>query len=217
MSSGGHKIKCGKRLDSGPNEMERGKVLGKVVGGIVGHLGEEERGDTNEMERGKVLGKVVGGIVGQEGEEERGETNEMQRGFRGGRRGGEAEEERGETNMIRGAGDYSWMDYIDLDVFCSYCTSPDWKVTTDKAKKNCRKYCAHGREKRGQTEEMRRGFRGGRSVDSGYGSGGENRGDTNMIREGFRGQPEEMQRSSHWEPTGKLLGCVIGGICSSSY
>merc|ERR1711879_958457 len=67
-----------------------------------------------------------------------------------------------------------------------------------------------GEEERGETNEMRRGFRGGRSVDSGYGSGGENRGDTNMIREGFRGQPEEMQRS--WQPTGKILRNVFGGI-----
>merc|ERR1719322_1620144 len=123
-----------------------------------GNEAEEERGETNEMQRGKVLGKVVGGIVGHLGEEE------------------------------RGAGDYSWMDGIDLVSFCSYCTSPDWKVTTDKAKKNCRKYCAHGHKKRGQTEEMQRGFRGGRSVDGIVGKvGEEERGETNEMQRGFRG------------------------------
>merc|ERR1711879_744329 len=95
-----------------------GKVLGNVVGGIVGHLGEEERGETNEMQRGKVLGKVVGGIVGHLGEEERGETN-----------------------------------------------------------------------------EMRRGFRGGRSVDSGYGSGGENRGDTNISEKDFEDNPKRCKEA----------------------
>merc|ERR1711879_857114 len=71
-----------------------------------------------------------------------------------------------------------------------------------------------GEEERADTNEMRRSFRGVRSVDSGYGSGGENRGDTNLIREGFRGQPEEMQRS--WQPTGKILRNVLGGIVDNA-
>merc|ERR1711953_127007 len=53
MSSGGHKMKC-RRMDSGPNEMQRswhptGKVIGNVIGGVVGKL----RGGENMMQNGK--------------------------------------------------------------------------------------------------------------------------------------------------------------------
>merc|ERR1711953_912417 len=67
MSSGGHKLKCGRGLESGPYEMQRGwhptgKVLGNVVGGIVGKLrgenlmqngpGGEEKRETSMMQNG---------------------------------------------------------------------------------------------------------------------------------------------------------------------
>merc|ERR1719473_698009 len=122
-------------------EMQRGwhptgKVLGNVVGGIIGKLGEEERrgqteemqrssrsidpgylpmyggekrGQTEEMQRSwhptcKVLGNVVGGIVGKLGEEERrGQTEEMERSSRSQDPGYHlfGHENREETNMIR--------------------------------------------------------------------------------------------------------------------
>merc|ERR1711894_444483 len=71
MSSGGHKLKCGRGLDSGPYEMQRGwhptgKVLGNVVGGIVGKLRE------NMMQNGP------------DGQEKRERYNPMQGGKRGG-------------------------------------------------------------------------------------------------------------------------------------
>merc|ERR1711972_795070 len=57
MSSGGHKIKCGRGLDSGPFEMQRswhptGKVLGNVVGNVVGGVVGKLRGE-NMMQNGK--------------------------------------------------------------------------------------------------------------------------------------------------------------------
>merc|ERR1711953_1133560 len=106
MSSGGHKMKC-RRMDSGPNEMQRswhptGKVIGNVIGGVVGKL----RGGENMMQNGKREGGENMMQNGKRGEEERqcgvtmdcnygdeeeekrqGQINEMQNG-------GEGEEER---------------------------------------------------------------------------------------------------------------------------
>merc|ERR1711953_791190 len=49
MSSGGHKMKC-RRMDSGPNEMQRSwHPTGNVIGGVVGKL----RGGENMMQNGK--------------------------------------------------------------------------------------------------------------------------------------------------------------------
>merc|ERR1711953_115137 len=90
MSSGGHKMKC-RRMDSEPNEMQRswhptGKVLGNVIGGVVGKLrgenlmqngpggGEEE----NLMQNGGKRGGDEN--LMQNGEKRGGDENLMQNG-----------------------------------------------------------------------------------------------------------------------------------------
>merc|ERR1712038_1966378 len=85
MSSGGHKLKCGRGLESGPYEMQRGwhptgKVLGNVVGGIVGKLRGEnlmQNGPGGEEKRQGDPGR--GTSMMQNGGEKR-ETSMMQNG-----------------------------------------------------------------------------------------------------------------------------------------
>merc|ERR1719351_120848 len=103
MNSGGHKMKCGRGLDSGPQEMQRGwhptgKVLGNVVGGIVGKLrggenlmqnanGQEKRQGENLMQNANGQEKRVWCNLRSDGDgcpkgfgEERRQPNEKQRG-----------------------------------------------------------------------------------------------------------------------------------------
>merc|ERR1711972_1097524 len=92
MSSGGHKLKCGRGLDSGPYEMQRGwhptgKLLGNVIGGVVGKLREGDNlmqnANGQEKRQGENLMQNANGQEKRQGEQ----TNEMQNG-------GEGEEER---------------------------------------------------------------------------------------------------------------------------
>merc|ERR1712226_1527770 len=122
MSSGGHKLKCGRGLESGPYEMQRGwhptgKVIGNVVGGIVGKLrgenlmqngpgGEEKRQDdpgtgTNMMQNG---GEKRGTSMMQNGGEKR-ETSMMQNGGEKRETSMMQNEEEKRSNMMQNGGE----------------------------------------------------------------------------------------------------------------
>merc|ERR1712226_186976 len=201
------------------NEMQRGwhptgKVLGNVVGGIVGKL----RGGENLMQNGP----------GGEGEEERrcfqgwdpkttgcdphnmrrgGNENLMQNGKRGGNENlmQNGKREGGENMMQNGkreGGEEERQCGVTMD--CNYGDEEEEK-------------------RQGQTNEMQNGGEAEderRSNINEMQNGGEaeeeRRSNINEMQNGGEGEEErrgnanEMQRG--WHPTGKVLGNVVGGI-----